>query len=262
MGYKLELPLYSQKDVRWASDKLGTSSVTIGGYGCLITSAAMVCKFYGKDTDPGRINKDLIRVNGYASSNLLIFDAINRIYPDITVDWTQYITNPTSAQIDAVLERGIPVIVQVDYIPNTPALDQHWVVVIGKDSAGYIIADPINGQVGSLSRYANKAYRMVVYQQVGQEVDVLFRIKVLAGALNVRSTPEYIADGSNKVDLLNKGEVVNVYQIADNGWYRIGINRWISGSPLYTERIEIEPPTPSLTLEERVTRLEQEVFGD
>jgi hypothetical protein len=62
------------------------------------------------------------------------------------------------------------------------------------------------------------------------------------------------------VDLLKLDDVKNVYQIADNGWYRIGIDRWISGSPTYTERIEIEPPAPPLTLEERVERLEQAVF--
>jgi len=255
----LDVPLFSQRDSRWASDKLGISSVTIGAYGCLITATAMVCKFYGKDTDPGRINQDLINVGGYVDGNLLRYNAVTDIWQDIEVDWDLFITNPTDAQIDAVLEREIPVIVQVDYNPHTSQLEQHWVVVIGKDSTGYIIADPIDGRVGSLSRYTDRAYRMAVYQQVGQEVDVLFRIRVLAGALNVRSTPEYIADGSNVIGRLYKGTERDVYEVnADNGWLRIGTSAWISGSPAYVERINT---TPALTLEERVARLEKEVFG-
>jgi len=103
----LDVLLFSQKDSKWALDKLGTSSVTIGAYGCLITSTAMICKYFGKETNPGKINKDLIDVNGYASDNLLKFDAITTIYPDIVVDWESYLSNPTEKQIDAVLNRAI-----------------------------------------------------------------------------------------------------------------------------------------------------------
>jgi len=166
----------------------------------------------------------------------------------------------TEKQIDAVLNRAIPVIVQVDYKPDTPALDQHWVVVVGKDEKGYLIADSIDGEIVYLSRYANKPYRMVVYEQVEAE-DVLFKVKVICGALNVRSTPVYYSDNRNWVDLLNNGDVVNVYEInTDNGWFRIGNERWISGSVRYTEKIkEPEPPQPpDPTLEERVNALEQE----
>jgi len=256
----LDVPLFSQKDSKWAFDKLGTSSVTIGAYGCLITSVAMICDWYGKETDPSKINKDLIDVNGYASDNLLKFDAITTIYPDIVVDWESYLSNPTEKQIDAVLNRAIPVIVQVDYKPDTPALDQHWVVVIGKDEKGYLIVDSIDGEIVYLSRYANKPYRMVVYKQVEAE-DALFKVKVICGALNVRSTPVYYSDNRNWVDLLNNGDVMNVYEInTENGWFRIGNERWISGSVRYTEKIkEPEPPqSPDPTLEERVNALEQE----
>ena len=254
----LEVPLFSQKDSRWASERLGTSSVTIGAYGCLITAASMVCKYYGKDTNPSKINKDLIEVNGYENGNLLKYNAITTIYPDIVVDWSKFLSNPTDGMIDATLEMGLPVIAQVDYYVGTPALEQHWVVIIGKDEHGYLIADPIDGQRAYLSRYAGKAWRMVVYEQ-HQVEDPLFKVRVIAGALNVRSTPVYKPDGSNKVDLLREGDVVNVYQIADNGWYRIGVDRWISGNSLYTERIEDTPEPPPMTLEERVAKLEERV---
>jgi GH25 family lysozyme M1 (1,4-beta-N-acetylmuramidase) len=245
----------SQKDTRWANEKLGTSPVTIGAYGCLITATAMVCNYYGKDTNPSKLNQDLIVVNGYESGNLMKWGAIETIYPDIILDWDRFLANPTDVDIDAVLKRDQPVIVQVDYNLATPALDQHWVVIVGKDGDDYLIADPIDGSTAYLSRYAGKAWRMAVYKQVAIE-EPLFKVKVIAGALNVRSEPVYKPDGSNKIDLLYNGEVVNVYQIADNGWYRIGVDRWISGYADYTEKIEIEPPPPPppppMTLEERV----------
>ena len=260
--YKLEVPAFSQKDARWAADKLGTSNVTIGGYGCLITAASSVCNYFGKNTNPGQINKDLIKVNGYSSGNLLIFNAISTIYPDIVVDWGKFLSDPDNKTIDQCLANKIPVIVQVDYNPATSVLDQHWVVITGKDASGYVIMDPIDGGIAYLSRYAGKAFRMVVYQkQVAEEE--LFKAKVITDALNVRSEPVYYKDGRNIVDLLKKDDVVNVYQIADNGWFRIGVGKWCSGDPQYIERIQITPPPPPpppvLTLEERVTQLEKNV---
>jgi len=243
----LELNLMSQKDARWSGDKLGTSSVTIGSYGCLITSVAMVCNYYGKETNPGKINQDLIEVNGYASGNLLKFDAISTIYPDIAVDWEDYLSNPTDKQIDTVLKKDIPVIVQVDYKPDTPALDQHWVVIIGKDEKGYLIADPIDGEIVYLSRYADKSYRMVVYKQVEAE-KILFKARCVCTALNIREGPSV---AYKKVDLLNNGEVVNVYEESNN-WFRIGEKKWCSGYPQYMEKIELESPPSPLTDKEKL----------
>jgi GH25 family lysozyme M1 (1,4-beta-N-acetylmuramidase) len=161
----LQLTQYSQKDPRWENEKLGTSSVTIGAYGCLITAASMVCDYFGKDTDPSRLNKALIEVKGYESGNLLRYNAITTIYPDIEVRWDYFISNPSDAQIDEVLVQELPVIAQVDYNPNTSALDQHWVVIVGKENDEYLIVDPIDGSTAYLSRYAGKAFRMVVYEQ-------------------------------------------------------------------------------------------------
>lgn len=243
----------------WASEKLGTSSVTIGAYGCLITAVASLCKFYGKDTNPSKLNKDLITVNGYESGNLLRYDAVTTIYPDIVVDWNNFLSSPSNAVIDAALLKGKPVIVQVDYNTVTPALEQHWVNIIGKDSTGYLIADPIDGVIAYLSRYGNKAYRMVVYDHKATDV-VLFKAKVVCNALNVRSEPVYKADGSNIVDMLQNGNVMNVYEVSLNNWFRIGVNRWCSGSLSYVQKIE-EPvvvPEP-LTLQEQIDALDVRV---
>lgn len=70
-----------------------------------------------------------------------------------------------------------------------------------------------------------------------EEDDVLFRARVVAGGLNVRSTPIYYADNRNKVGELKRGDEVDVYQVSADGWFRIGVNRWVNGHTLYMERL-------------------------
>ena len=197
----------------------------------------MICRYYGKDIDPKRMNQELLAVGGYANGNLLRFGDVSKIFPDVAVDWTKFVTNPSDVMIDAVLERKIPVIIQVDFKPATTALDQHWVVIIGKDEDGYVIADPIDGTIISLSRYAGKAYRMVVYllSATPPANEVLFKAKCIAWYLYKRS-----GAGTNfgTVGYLVKGAVVNVYE-EKHGWYRIDPVKqvWCSGSTRYMRKI-------------------------
>lgn len=67
----LSVPFYSQKDSQWASQKLGTSNLTMGGYSCAVTSMAMALKFRGADVDPGKLNQWLTANGGYSGGNLV-----------------------------------------------------------------------------------------------------------------------------------------------------------------------------------------------
>lgn len=89
-----------------------------------------------------------------------------------------------------------------------------------------------------------------------EEVEVLYQVKVITGALNVRTGPgvSYPTAGPP----MPKGTVVNVYE-ERAGWLRIGTGRWCSGHSMYVERIT-PPEPPAMTLEERVERLEKAVF--
>lgn len=64
----------------------------------------------------------------------------------------------------------------------------------------------------------------------------LFRVRVLAGMLNIRSGP-----ASTFVDIgdVLQGQDLSVWEVAPNGWYRIDptSQRWISGNPAYTVKI-------------------------
>jgi len=161
----LSVPSFSQNDDSWRNDKLGFSDYTIGSHGCVITNLAGKLKSLGIDTDPGRLNKALIGVNGYEGANI-IWDAITKLYPEITVDWNMFIKDAslvTEAKIDAVLQSKRDVMVQVDIYPSTTILDPHWVNLIGKDSNGYIMNDPIDGQTLPFKTRYTKALRTVVY---------------------------------------------------------------------------------------------------
>lgn len=66
-----------------------------------------------------------------------------------------------------------------------------------------------------------------------EEEDVLYKVRVITGALNVRSGPGL---SFGKVDMLLYGATADVLEEQD-GWLKIGVLRWISGNSLYVERV-------------------------
>ncbi len=139
----LDIQPISQLDDRWQNERLGTSYTTIGQYGCLLTCVAMLLNFYGHDTDPKRLNDALKVNNGFAGGNLLVWDAVKSVYPDVLFA-NRYYGNRLD-KLDENLALGNPAIVKVDGDPKTYLIDDHWVLVIGKCSGKYILADPIDG---------------------------------------------------------------------------------------------------------------------
>ena len=135
---RLELPvdLFLQGDPKWGRDPLGNSVHNLGQVGCAMTSAAMVMRFYGVDTDPGRLNVYLRENGGYDEDNDLIWEgpatlapySVHKAYEDL----------PSYYLMDSNLLRGNPVIVRLR-LPNGIT---HFVVVMGKDGFDYLIRDP------------------------------------------------------------------------------------------------------------------------
>lgn len=75
-------------------------------------------------------------------------------------------------------------------------------------------------------------------QRIGElPSGVLFQAKCIAGALNVRSG----AGVENSIiRQIKNGDIVNVYEIASNGWYRIEKDKqeWCSGSTAYMVKVQ------------------------
>ncbi len=135
---RVELPvdLFLQGDPKWGKDPLGNSVHNLGQVGCAMTSAAMVMKFYGVDTDPGRLNVYLRENGGYDEDNDLIWEGPATLAPDRV--HKAYEDLPSYYLMDTNLLRGNPVIVRLRF----PSGVTHFVVVMGKDGFDYLIRDP------------------------------------------------------------------------------------------------------------------------
>lgn len=151
-------PIFGQRDSRWSSKFLGTSAAsTIANYGCLITCWADVCKYYGKDTDPDKMNQSLIQVKGFTNGSYFVWGSVTKVYGDITETQNVQTPNPVTpaqfASFDAELTAGRPIIVEVDFNPNTVSVESHFVVIIGGSNGEYTIADPWYMDTAKLERY-------------------------------------------------------------------------------------------------------------
>ena len=67
---------------------------------------------------------------------------------------------------------------------------------------------------------------------------MLYKVKIIVGALNVRVGPGV---GYNAVGLVYEGNELAVYEEKD-GWLRIGAGRWISGNEKYVLKLGGEVP--------------------
>lgn len=173
----------SQMDPRWKNIPLGFDSITIGNYGCLMTSMTMVANGYGFSETPETVNEKMKKVQGFQGA-LIIPAAFPAALPGMVYrNFLQCRDQPAPlAEIDAYLAQGKPVIVEVDYAPNS-GLQNHWIVLYEKRGDDYLLRDPYpypceTKEVTLLtSRYkfagnASKIIQAVVYLDCGQTVPV------------------------------------------------------------------------------------------
>jgi len=161
----IKLPqIYSQLDPKWEYQKLGTSSVTLGGFGCLVSVMAMVACYYGKKETPATLDTWLTQNKGYQSRNLYKwFEGLTKKYPDIKCEGlfgVPYPLNKTQeAEIANELSNNRPVVVQVDYNPMTAVLDGHWCLIVDKKYGVYQIADPLEypAKIVPMTKYGKQA---------------------------------------------------------------------------------------------------------
>jgi Peptidase_C39 like family len=132
----LQVPAFRQGDPKWNDDPLGSTKDTMGDAGCAVTSAAMVLKWYGVDTDPKRLNAYLTAHDGYEGNGYIIWEraaslgqgSLKKAYED----------EPSYWRIDTQLIKGNPVIVRLHFLGG----GMHFVVIAGKRGFDYMILDP------------------------------------------------------------------------------------------------------------------------
>lgn len=132
----------SQRDSRWAGQRMGDSGESILDVGCFITSIAMVMKFYGQDWTPSSIASQAKYF--YGGSGSACFPTSNptayACHPsNFNGSWGgKNYKNISYGEISSYLGRNVPVIAGVRG-------GSHYIVLKKMDGSEYIMNDPIYG---------------------------------------------------------------------------------------------------------------------
>ena len=129
--------IYSQKDARWASDKLGNTSDTMGGEGCLVTATSMALTNLGFQSNPKDLNQRLTKTKSYTPRGWLIWDGIRRVTNGRAK--ATYYDKVDAPTIEGSLRDGEYPMVQF-YLPNGRS---HWAMIVKHDARGYHMRDPL-----------------------------------------------------------------------------------------------------------------------
>ncbi|XSG76454.1 C39 family peptidase [Herpetosiphon llansteffanensis] len=141
------VPFFWQADPRWAGNRIGACTNTIGNVGCALTSVAMIFQFYGSDKNPGTLNTCLGNdACGMNWPSPKILPCSNN-----KVRFVERINGFTYARLEQELRQG-PVILELSRSGS-----QHFIVVLGgsgTNPANYMVNDPglKSGQRTTLSR--------------------------------------------------------------------------------------------------------------
>jgi len=127
---------FLQNDERWAQDKLGASSYSMGSSGCLVCCIASVMCQYGADTDPGRLNRALYENGVYNEDGDILWERLK------TLGFSHQYQNDFSAPvIERLLQDGQLPVVKVKYKGKGAF---HWVLIVGSNKDDFLIMDPLN----------------------------------------------------------------------------------------------------------------------
>lgn len=133
---------FSQRDPRWANNKLGNSALTIGRYGCTTTCIADLSTYYGDNFDPALAAKKIQYIQGLVIWGSCVFTNFQF--------WFRQQGRHDQDIKNALADPNLSVILNV-------ANGSHWVVATGYDPRKnlYTIADPWLGDKADMSRYGN-----------------------------------------------------------------------------------------------------------
>lgn len=131
-----------QNDEKWQNVRLGNSSITIGKWGCLLTSVTMMLNGIGHKETPETVNEKMKRVGGFDGA-LFIPSFLPYVWANCGWRDMQDCKNYPApiADIDAAVQAGKPVILQVDWSKEAD-VQTHFVLVKEKKGDDYVIYDP------------------------------------------------------------------------------------------------------------------------
>ena len=130
-----------QNDEKWKNTKLGNSSETIGGWGCLLTSVTMMLNGIGYSETPETVNEKMKKAGGFQGA-FFIPSVLPYVWPNCAYRDMQPCEGsfPVS-QIDSAIAAGKPVILQVDWNKQA-GIQTHFVLIKEKKGNDYVLYDP------------------------------------------------------------------------------------------------------------------------
>lgn len=142
----INVPSFSQRDIRWANKCVGFSRETFKNVGCTITAlASLVSYVYQENYTPDTVNDMLKKVNGFVGAYILWsripmafgkLKFVKRIYAYNNLETSWY-----------VYGKQMPVLVEVNAAKIGAA--RHWVAFLGNQKA----MDPWTGTIIPTSTY-------------------------------------------------------------------------------------------------------------
>jgi len=118
--------------------RLGNSPYTVSQYGCLITSIAMIGRYYGSGVTPSSIASN---ASNFDNQGYLIVSSPPGT--GVSVGGSQGVNWDV---VDQEIGNGHPVIVSI-YLPSVGAINRdgssHFIVIKGKSGSKYLMHDPI-----------------------------------------------------------------------------------------------------------------------
>lgn len=191
---KLQILPISQKDARWGLKRLGTGTVTISNYGCLLTCHSMMLTYFGHELLPDVLNEVYKSKGVYDQDNLINFWTAATCFDDVKVgEYYNCYDDPCDlSKIDNQLAKKMPVIAFVDFSP-TAGIQTHFVLIIGKtEDNHYLINDPWDGE----TYFFDAKY--------GDPARYIFGLRIYEGTPKVESSHEdEIADLTDKLKSCN-----------------------------------------------------------
>lgn len=173
---KINLPkVFSQNDSRWKNSPLGTRG-TIGAYGCLMTDATMALNYFkGLDETPLTVNQRMTQNGGFVNSkgqptptapdaNLFVWGVFASLYGlkySGQFSNTKPLTTEQMNQIKSQIDKGYPVLLQIDTIPATSGLDEHWILAIDYDGDDFIVQDPWDGVTKRITSWGVQPQKLI-----------------------------------------------------------------------------------------------------
>jgi hypothetical protein len=141
----------SQRDPRWAKKALGFSKLSIGGYGCTITSLAMlISRVENREVRVDEVNEKLKSVKAFSGA-LLLWSRVPLAYPSLKFIKRAYNYSNADAAFNIYI-KGVPVMVEVSGAKI--GAPRHWVLFKGGGKAN----DPWTGKEISTSYYPLTGY--------------------------------------------------------------------------------------------------------